>query len=56
MTFNEAEEDQKEMLKKINEFKKKITPQKGYKPSEDNKKRMEELEKEVKDVYKLQMS
>ena len=37
LTLDDAEEDQKEMLKKINELKKRINPRTGPKPKMPNK-------------------
>ena len=51
ITFDEAEKYQKEMLKKIIQLEKKNNPTKGHKPTKDDKKRMEDLKKEVKDIY-----
>ena len=43
MTFDEAREEQKQMLNKINELKKRINPRTGPKPNKSNKEKMENL-------------
>ena len=51
MTFHKAEEEQEEMLEKINELEKRINPKRGSKPKGSNKKKMEDLKKKAEDVY-----
>ena len=51
LRFDEAEEDQKEMLKKINELKKIIKPPTGPKPKKSNKEKMENVVKNSEEIY-----
>ena len=51
LTLDEAEEDKKEMLKKINELKKIINSRTGPKPKKSNKEKMENGVKNSEGIY-----
>ena len=51
LSFDEAEEEQEEMLKKINELKRSIDPPGSRKPKKTNKDKMENVAKHAEDIY-----
>ena len=53
LSFDEAKEDQEEMLKKINELKKRIKPQTGPGSKKSNKEKLENLANNAEDLYIL---